>query len=442
MGVTPGHLGKGDPPARAGRLLRPRVTVSLLSAHGPVSKPGRAQRWSSAGPAWLRRRSGEDGGRGRRLTEVGEEIERAAVAKRPGDPHRGLHRRDVRVGLQQPDRVEVDAGSLGDVDLTNPCRLAAPLKRGRSSAWQSAMIVAVSNAAHPGEDNHAVGGVNPEISKPEFSSAVTNAPVTPDAGPPGPDSLFIDVGPWRHSSAELRDVRWQLAHIALVRCLGESEAFWTKVERVHDGGAAQELARVYGNGSHGRAVIADLLTLAAQAGDRARAYQRLTLAPMRTSTTPDDNEPPRRRPGIYAPRRTDRQDFPRKMRTGALAIARRGEPACLLCGTRLAKDNTKARWCRRHNAMDAVNVGHQSEVTHAMEDVFRLMRERCRPDEQALARLDDLAGTDQLAAWLDPVNGPLLDMPNAPKAARGPWRDRAQANHLTGRPVVTRRPRP
>lgn len=348
----------------------------------------------------------------------------------------------MRIGLKQPDRVEVDAGPLGDVDLTNPCRMAAPLQRGRSSAWQPAMIGVVSNAAHPGEDNHAVGGVNPEISKPEFSSAVTNAPVTPDASPPGPDSLFIDVGPWRQSSAELRDVRWKLAHIALVRCLGESEAFWTKVERVHDGEAAQELARVYGNGSHGRAVIADLLTLAAHAGDRARAYQRLTLAPMRTSTTPDDNEPPRRLPGIYAPRRTDRQDFPRKMRTGALAIARRGEPACLLCGTRLAKDNTKARWCRRHNAAtDAVNVGHQSEVTHAMEDVFSLMPERCRPDEQALARLDDLVGTDLLEVWRNPLNGPVLDMPNAPKAARGPWRDRAQTNHPTGRPVVTRRPR-
>jgi len=250
-------------------------------------------------------------------------------------------------------------------------------------------------------------------------------------------------------------VRWQLAHIALVRCLGESEAFWMKVERVRHGEDARKIASAYGNGPHRRAVVADLLELAAQAGDRARAYQRLTLAPMRTNITPDDNESPTGRPVGRAPRATDRQDFSRRMRTGALAIARRGENRCLLCGKALAKHNARVRWCSIH-AKDYARVELEGmepsrrqeaekllagrvEIEHAMEKVFGLMPERCRPDEQALARLDDLAGTDQLAAWLDPINGPLMDMPNTPKAARGPWRDRAQTNRLT---VVTRRPRP
>lgn len=187
---------------------------------------------------------------------------------------------------------------------------------------------------------------------------------------------------------------------------------------VRDGANAREIAHTYGNGPHRHAVIADLLGLAAHAGDRPRAYQRLTLAPMRAGGHP---EPPSGRRTVYAPRETDDQNFARKMRTGALAIARRGERVCTLCGTRLARDNATARWCSAHNPRDAVNPGNRAEIEHAMHDLFSLMPERCRPDLEALARLDELADTDQLAAWLDPVAGPLLDMPYAPAAARGPW---------------------
>jgi len=63
----------------------------------------------------------------------------------------------------------------------------------------------------------------------------------------------------------------------------------------------------------------------------------------------------------------------------------------------------------------------RTTIKESVRDLFNLMPKCCRPDLQALARLDELAGTDQLAAWLDPVAGPLLDMPYAPAAARGAW---------------------